>query len=108
MIQLIKRFSWIHAHNFIHRDIKPENFLLGLEKKSGLVHVIDYGLAKRYYSSQDKKHLPYRQGKGLIGTARYASIHAHLGEELSRRDDMEALGYVLIYFYKGFLPWQNL
>lgn len=108
MVQLIKRFSRIHTHRFIHRDIKPENFLVGLNNKSGMVHVVDFGLAKRYYSCSDQKHIPYRQDKGLVGTARYASIHAHLGEELSRRDDMEALGNVMIYFLKGVLPWQNL
>eukprot|EP00347_Sterkiella_histriomuscorum_P007864 403347267 len=108
MIQLIKRFSRIHVHNFIHRDIKPENFVLGLANKSGLVHVVDYGLSKRYYSSHLAQHIPHRKDKGLVGTARYASIHAHMGEELSRRDDMEAIGNVMMYFFKGCLPWQNL
>lgn len=108
MVQLVKRFARIHSHRFIHRDIKPENFLVGLNNKSSIVHVVDFGLAKRYYSSHEKQHIPYRTDKGLVGTARYASIHAHLGEELSRRDDMEALGNAMIYFYKGQLPWQNL
>ncbi|CDW87861.1 casein kinase [Stylonychia lemnae] len=108
MIQLIKRFTRIHAHNFIHRDIKPENFLLGLQNKSGLIHVVDYGLSKRYFSSQTNQHIPFQTNKGLVGTARYASIHAHMGEELSRRDDMEALGNALLYFFLGQLPWQNL
>ncbi len=108
MVQLVKRFQRIHMHRFIHRDIKPENFLVGLNNKSAIVHVVDFGLAKRYFSSTEQKHIPYRKDKGLVGTARYASIHAHLGEELSRRDDFEALGNVMIYFYKGLLPWQNL
>lgn len=93
----------MHAHFIIHRDIKPENFLMGLADKSGVTHVIDFGLAKGYLSNNE--HIAYRNGKGLVGTARYASVNAHKGKELSRRDDLEALGNVLIYFLKGCLPW---
>ena len=78
---------------------------MGLHDKSNILHVIDMGLAKNYYDESTKKHLAYRNDKSLTGTARYASIHAHLGEELSRRDDFEAIGYVLIYFFIGQLPW---
>lgn len=81
---------------------------MGLGEKTGILHVVDMGLAKRYFDPVTKKHLAYRNDKSLTGTARYASVHAHLGEELSRRDDFEAIGYVLIYFYTGYLPWQNL
>jgi len=98
----------MHKKYFIHRDVKPDNFLMGLHEKSRIVHVIDMGLAKKYYDESTKKHLAYRNDKSLTGTARYASIHAHLGEELSRRDDFEAIGYVLIYFFSGQLPWQNI
>ena len=93
---------------FIHRDVKPDNFLMGLGSKSHLCHVVDMGLAKRYINPVTKEHIAYRNDKNLTGTARYASRHSHTGEELSRRDDFEAIGYVLIYFYKGELPWQNL
>jgi serine/threonine protein kinase len=106
--QLVERFSYIHKKTFVHRDIKPDNFLMGLKDKSHICFIVDYGLAKRFYDTKTKTHIPYRNDKSLTGTARYASIHAHLGEELSRRDDLEAVGFVMLYFFKGQLPWQNL
>ena len=104
-VQLIERFKHIHSKHYVHRDVKPDNFLMGLGDKSGILHVVDMGLAKKYYNPVTRKHLAYRNDKALTGTARYASVHAHMGEELSRRDDFEAIGYVLIYFYTGYLPW---
>lgn len=106
--QTISRIEYIHSKNFIHRDIKPDNFLMGLGKKGNLVYVIDFGLAKKYRDSKTHQHIPYRENKNLTGTARYASINTHLGIEQSRRDDMESLGYVFMYFLRGTLPWQNL
>jgi serine/threonine protein kinase len=74
---------------------------MGLKEKTHVVHIVDYGLAKRFFDPKTKVHIPYRDDKSLTGTARYASIHAHLGEELSRRDDLEAVGFVMLYFFKG-------
>ena len=106
--ELISRIEYIHSKNFIHRDIKPDYFLMGLGKKSNLVYAIDFGLARKYRDARTHQHIPYRENKGLVGTACYASINTHLGVEQSCRDDLESLGYMLMYFNLGILPWQGL
>lgn len=107
-LQMICRIQYIHGRSFIHRDIKPDNFLMGVGRRGSTVHVIDFGLSKKYRDFSTHHHIPYRENKNLTGTARYASVNTHLGIEQSRRDDLESLGYVLIYFCKGSLPWQGL
>lgn len=106
--QMIGRIEYVHTKNFIHRDIKPDNFLMGIGRHCNKVFLIDFGLAKKYRDNRTRQHIAYREDKNLTGTARYASVNAHLGIEQSRRDDLESLGYVLMYFNRGTLPWQGL
>ena len=78
---MISRIEYLHSKEFIHRDIKPENFLCGVGKKSHLIYVIDFGLTKRYNDPKTGKHIVFKEGKGMTGTARYASLNVHLGYE---------------------------
>jgi len=100
--------EYIHSKNYIHRDVKPENFLVECEDECSEIYAIDFGLAKMYRDPPKIKHIPYKSGKRLIGTARYASILTHMGCEQSRRDDLEAVMYMCLYFMKGDLPWKGL
>eukprot|EP00002_Diphylleia_rotans_P021173 TRINITY_DN4122_c0_g1_i7.p1 TRINITY_DN4122_c0_g1~~TRINITY_DN4122_c0_g1_i7.p1 ORF type:complete len:394 (-),score=91.32 TRINITY_DN4122_c0_g1_i7:217-1398(-) len=106
--QMIARIEYMHSKGYLHRDIKPDNFLIGLGRRESQVYVIDYGLAKRFKDPKTGQHIPYKENKSLTGTARYASVNTHLGIEQGRRDDLESLGYVFMYFNRGSLPWQGL
>ena len=107
-IQILHRIEYVHSKYLIHRDIKPENFLIGDPDKY-MIYIIDFGLSKKYKSSRTNKHIQFKLTKKFTGTARYASINAVRGAEQSRRDDLEAVGYMLMYFFnKGKLPWQGV
>lgn len=104
----ISALEKLHSKDLLHRDIKPDNILTG---RAGLasreVYLVDFGLSKRYRFADTSSHIAYRDGKRLAGTVRYASVHTHLGEEQSRRDDLESLIYVFIFLIAKRLPWMN-
>ena len=106
--QMINILKYIHDKHIIHRDVKPDNFVMGRKEFNATLYIVDFGLAKKFRSSRTLKQLPLTKRKSLTGTARYASIHALQGYEQSRRDDLESIGYSLMYFLRGNLPWQNI
>ena len=110
-MQLLQRIEHVHNCNIIFQDIKPENFVLGVEgaPKENIIRIIDFGLAKEYLDPVTKSHIPMIKTRKLIGTTRYMSINCHLRKEQSRRDDLEAIGYLMMYFLRqGNLPWMGL
>jgi len=105
-IKIIKLLKTIHDKGLVHRDIKPDNFLLGLDNDKNNIYIIDFGFCKTYV--RDGTHIPLSKTSNLIGSLTYASAKSHDFIELARRDDLESLGYMLIYFYLGTLPWQTI
>lgn len=106
--QLLTRVEYLHNKNHLHRDLKPDNFVMGRCELQNQVFMIDFGLAKTYCDTKTHEHIAYKDGKELVGTAKYTSLNTHAGIEQTRRDDLEGIAYMLIYFLKGSLPWQNI
>ena len=104
--QILERISFIHENGYLHRNIKPENFLMGRNENKSTVYLIDFMLAKKFVSDGNIK--PFRKGRQIKSSLRYSSINSQLGFEQSPRDELESIGYMMIYFLKGELPWQNI
>ncbi|KAH8378437.1 hypothetical protein KR093_011365, partial [Drosophila rubida] len=107
-MQMIERLEYVHKKCFVHRDVKPDNFVMSGDDEPDKLYIIDFGLAKRYIEGGKNEHIPFAWSNHMTGTARYASVNAQRGFELSRRDDMMSLGYVWMYFLRGSLPWQGM
>lgn len=106
-IQMTTRLEFVHNCGYVHRDLKPDNFVLGLNEDKNRIYLIDFGLSSRYLTNEGT-HREEQSGKNFVGTARYASARTHEGFSQSRRDDLEQLVYVMIYLYRGRLPWSGL
>jgi len=98
----------MHKRGIMHGDVKPDNMMIGLRKNSKSLYFIDFGLAQQVRQENTLKHIKFEHNVKTYASCRYASIHAHMGFRQSRRDDMIALGYTIIYLIKGSLPWQGL
>ena len=106
--QIIEILEFIHNKHIVYRDIKPDNFVIGRNEKKKYIFLLDFGLSTKYRSSTTLQHYALVKNPNLTGTARYASINALNGLTQSRRDDLESVGYLLLYFLRGKLPWQGV
>jgi serine/threonine protein kinase len=112
-IEMINRIEYMHSKGYLHRDIKPNNFLLGKLSRNKIcedntMYIVDFGLSKSYLEEDSGLHYDYKESRRFVGTPRYASLNTHLGIRQSRRDDIESIVYIIIYFLKGELPWQGV
>ncbi|ODN00907.1 Casein kinase I isoform delta [Orchesella cincta] len=106
--EMIDRVEYIHSKGFLHRDIKPDNFVMGTGHNDNTLFIIDFGLAKEYLDKVTKRHIQMSRNDRFVGTLNFASLNAHHGMEQGRRDDLESVGYTLVYFLLGTLPWKGL
>lgn len=106
-IQMLRRMQLVHHKGFIHRDVKPDNMIIGRTDRDR-IYLVDFGVTKKYRDYSSRKHVAPEQARTIVGSVMYISLNAHKGVEHARRDDLESLGYSLVYLFKGTLPWQEL
>lgn len=108
-IQSIDRIEQLHSLGYLHRDIKPQNICIGGNsgKKANTIHLIDFGLVKRFRCPNTGTHFKPGVNRGPTGTVRWLSKNAHKGNEHCRADDLISLGYMFVWMYKGHLPWDE-
>ena len=99
--------EYTHSESIVHRDLKLENIVLGIDSAFFQVHLIDFGLSKRFIDPQTNKHILKKSGKTLLGSVEFASLNNHSGKEISRRDDLESCAYIFIQMLVGELPWSK-
>lgn len=106
--QMIQRIEFLHSRHFLHRFIRPSCFLIGTANKQHILYLIKLSHCRRFYDPKGKQHIKFREGSEYIRSHSFASLNSHLGIEPSRRDDLESVGLVLLYFLKGSLPWSGV
>ena len=107
-LQTFHIIKGVHESGFVHRDIKPDNFVIGFGNSHNRIFLIDFGLSVSFINKDTMQHNDYIHKHQFTGSFRYSSINNHKGIQQSRRDDLESLSYMMVYFYKGMLPWQNI
>jgi serine/threonine protein kinase len=107
-LKIFNIIKGIHESGYIHRDIKPDNFVIGFGESHNNIFLIDFGLSISYINTKTMQHREYQHKHQFTGSFRYSSINNHKGIQQSRRDDLESICYMMVYFYKGKLPWQNI
>lgn len=105
-IQLLRRLQLVHHKGYIHRDVKPGNMLIGLSDDDR-VYLLDFGVSEQYRDYETREHIKRAEERTIVGSVPFISINAHSGASQSPRDDLESLGYSLVYLFKGKLPWQD-
>ena len=104
--QVLDILKEIHSRGIVLRYLKPGNIVIGKGENKDYIYLIDFEIAKKFI--KDGKHIPDKEGKKVKGNRDFISLNTHCGKQVSRRDDIECLGYLLIFFMKGELPWTHI